>query len=108
MKIKFNFIHKSGKEERLYLEDASDFEFIESITGPVEYKVNKQTGRKEAYVFVDDDSDSEFISSVVEMLRHEINNERVQIRAAVKKLKPAEQFIINRLYLNPITVTQVQ
>ena len=144
MKTKFNFIHPSGKVERLYVKDTEDFEFIESIAGPVKYKFNRQSGRKEAYVYVDDASDSEFISSVVSMLRYEINNNRVQeewcvgnqddpeftnhsaqdntfeealhnieraavkaaVRAAARKLDTDEQYLINRLYLDPIPASQ--
>jgi len=140
--MKFSFIHSDGKVEIIYVEATSDFEFIESVTGTVEYKLNNSTGSKEAYVYVEDDSDSEFIMSVVRMLRYEINNERAQkdwcrdsldddkfinfpsldstedtafrnisveaLRAAIEDLKPDERFIINRLYLDPDKVTQVE
>ena len=100
----------SKKEISVYIDEDSDFEFIVSVVSAMKYEINNDRaqndwrgGNQDDYEYQDypaQDNTSE------EALRNiERADVSAAVRAAVKKLKPTEQFIINRLYLDPVTVT---
>ena len=106
--MEYRFNSKGRKEAYVYVDDDSDSEFITLVVSMLRYEINNERVQKDwCRDSLDDDKFKNYPSPDSTEDAAFRNLDAKALKAAVEKLKPDEQFIINRIHFDSNKTTQV-